>query len=157
MEIIWIIIGIIFIITGIVGSFLPVMPGLPFSYAGLLMLQLTSQPPFGLMFLVYWAIIVVVVMSLESIVPAAGTKKFGGSSYGVAGTLLGAIFGFFLYPPFGIIFGPIIGAFAGEVFAGKTSRQALTAAIGSFIGFFIGTVIKVVTALIIAYYFFSNI
>ncbi|TVR35513.1 MAG: DUF456 family protein [Balneolaceae bacterium] len=157
MEILWISIGVVFILTGIIGSFLPVMPGLPFSYAGLLMLQLTGTPPFSVMFLVYWALIVIVVMSLESIIPAVGAKRFGGSREGIIGCLVGAVLGFFFFPPFGIVIGPIIGAFAGEIFVGKTSQQAMRSAIGSFIGFFVGTVIKAVTALIIAYYFFTNL
>jgi uncharacterized protein YqgC (DUF456 family) len=156
MEILWISIGVVFILTGIIGSFLPVMPGLPFSYAGLLMLQLTGTPPFSVMFLVYWALIVIVVMSLESIIPAVGAKRFGGSKEGIIGCLVGAVLGFLFFPPFGIVIGPIIGAFAGEISVGKTSQQAMRSAIGSFIGFFVGTVIKVVTALIIAYYFFTN-
>lgn len=157
MEIIFIIIGVILILTGIIGSFLPIMPGLPFSYAGLLMLQLTGNPPFSVMFLVYWALIVVVVMSFESIIPAVGAKQFGGSRSGIIGCLIGAVLGFIFFPPFGIVIGPVIGAFTGEIYDGKTSKLALKAAIGSFIGFFAGTVIKVVTALIMAYYFFSNI
>ena len=157
MEMLFILLGACFIIVGIIGSFLPILPGLPFSYAGLLMLQLTSTPPFTVMFFVYWALIVVVVMSLESIIPAVGTKQFGGSKEGLIGCLIGAVLGFLFFPPFGIIFGPIIGAFIGEIYVGKTSEQALKAAMGSFIGFFVGTVIKVVTALIMAYYFFTNV
>lgn len=157
MEIIFIIVGSFLILAGIVGAFIPILPGLPFSYAGLIMLQFTSHPPFTLMFFVYWAIIVGVVMSLESIIPAVGTKRFGGSKEGIIGCVLGGILGFIFFPPFGIIIGPIIGAFAGEIYVGKTSEQALRAAIGSFIGFFVGTVIKVVTALVMAYYFFTNI
>jgi uncharacterized protein len=157
MDIIIITLGVILILTGIIGSFLPVIPGLPFSYAGLLMLQLTGTPPFSVMFLVYWAIIVVVVMSFESIIPAIGAKQFGGSRSGIIGCLIGAVLGFIFFPPLGIVIGPVIGAFAGEIYAGKTSELALKAAIGSFIGFFAGTVIKVVTALVIAYYFFTSI
>jgi uncharacterized protein len=157
MELLWIIIGALLIIFGLIGSFLPVIPGLPFSFVGLLMLQLTPEPPFSMMFFVYWALIVVVVMSLESIIPAAGAKRFGGSREGIIGCLLGALIGLFFFPPFGIVIGPMIGAFAGEIYSGKQSDQALRAAFGSFVGFFVGTVIKVATALVMAYYFFTNI
>ena len=157
MDIIWITLGFILILAGIVGSFLPVIPGLPFSFAGLLTLQLTTTPPFSVMFYVYWALIVVVVMSLETIIPAVGTKKFGGSKEGIIGCIVGGVVGLFLFPPFGIVIGPIIGAFLGEVYVGKSSNQALKAAIGSFIGFFVGTVVKVVTALIIGFYFVTNV
>jgi uncharacterized protein len=157
METILVIIGAILILFGIIGAFLPIVPGLPFSYAGLLLLQFTSSPPFQVMFFVYWALIVVVVMSLENIIPAVGAKRFGGSKEGIIGCLAGAIIGFFFFPPFGIIIGPMVGAFLGEVITGKSSDQAMKAAIGSFIGFFVGTVIKVVTALIMAWYFFTNL
>lgn len=157
METLWIIVGVLFILAGIIGAFLPVVPGLPFSYGGLLMLQLTSEPPFSVMYMVYWALIVVVVMSLENIIPAAGVKRFGGSVRGIIGCIAGAVLGIFLFPPYGIVIGPVVGAFAGELLDGKDSQQALRAAMGSFLGFFVGTVIKVVTALIIAYIFFSHI
>lgn len=156
METLFIILAAFLIIAGIIGAFLPVMPGLPFSYLGLLILQFTSEP-FSVMFLVYWAIIVVVVMSLENIIPAVGAKRFGGSKEGIIGCLIGGVLGFFVFPPFGIVIGPIVGAFIGEIYVGKTSHQALKAAMGSFVGLFVGTVIKVITALIIAYHFFTNI
>jgi uncharacterized protein YqgC (DUF456 family) len=155
MDILIIVIGAALIIAGIIGSFLPVFPGLPFSYLGLLALQLTSTTPFTAMFLVYWAIIVVVVMSLENILPAVGSNRLGGTRYGVWGCIIGGIAGLFLFPPFGIIFGPMAGAFIGELVAGQNSDKALRAAIGSFIGFFVGTVIKVVVSFVLAFYFFK--
>jgi uncharacterized protein YqgC (DUF456 family) len=109
------------------------------------------------MFLVYWAIIVVVVMSLENILPAVGSNRMGGSRYGVWGCIIGGVAGLFLFPPFGIIFGPIVGAFIGELLSGQNSDKALKAAIGSFIGFFVGTVIKVALSFVLAFYFFKAV
>jgi len=153
MDILLIIIGAALIITGIIGSFLPVLPGLPFSYAGLLILQLTSFTPFTTMFLVYWAIIIIVVMSLESILPAVGSERMGGTRYGIWGCIIGGVIGIFVFPPFGIIIGPMIGAFIGELISGQKSDMALRAAIGSFIGFFVGTVIKVAVSFVLAFHF----
>ncbi|MDX1590778.1 MAG: DUF456 domain-containing protein [Balneolaceae bacterium] len=157
MDIILILLGVILIIAGIVGAFLPVVPGLPFSYAALILLQFTSAPPFGLMFFVYWGLVVVVVMSLENILPAAGASRFGGSKEGIIGCLIGAVVGLFVFPPFGIILGPMVGAFLGELISGKPSNRAMQSAMGSFLGFFVGTVIKVVTALVMAWLFFTNL
>lgn len=153
MDILLIIIGAALIITGVLGAFLPVMPGLPFSYLGLLILQLTSFTPFTTMFLVYWALIVIVVMSLESILPAVGSERMGGTKYGIWGCIIGGIAGIFFFPPFGIIIGPMAGAFVGEVISGQKSDRALKAALGSFIGFFVGTVIKVAASLVLAFHF----
>lgn len=153
MDILLIIIGAALIIVGILGSFLPVMPGLPFSYLGILILQLTSFTPFTTMFLVYWALIVIVVMSLESILPAVGSERMGGTKYGIWGCVIGGVAGIFFFPPFGIIIGPMVGAFIGELISGQKSDRALRAAIGSFIGFFVGTVIKVAVSLVLAFHF----
>lgn len=153
MDTLFIIIGAALILTGIIGSFLPVMPGPPFGYLGLLVLQLTSFTPFTTMFLVYWALIVIVVMTLENILPAIGSERMGGTRYGMAGCILGGIAGIFFFPPFGIIIGPMAGAFIGELIYGQKSDMALRAAIGSFIGFFVGTVIKVAVSLVLAFHF----
>ncbi len=156
METVIIILGALLILAGLLGSFLPVLPGPPISYVGLLLLQLTSTPPFSIQFLVIWALIVIAIMILDNVVPAWGARKYGGSPYGVWGSIVGLIAGFF-FPPVGIIIGPIVGAFAGEMIGGKTSDQALRAAWGSFVGFLAGTLIKVVASGMMGYYFFMNI
>jgi len=153
MDIVLIVLGTALILAGIIGSFFPVLPGPPLSYAALLLIQFTTPTPFTTMFLVYWAIIVVVIMSLENILPAVGSNQMGGTRYGIYGCLIGGVVGLFIFPPFGIIFGPMIGAFAGELLSGQKSDRALRAALGSFVGFFVGTVIKVAVSLVLAYYF----
>ncbi|MEX0905364.1 MAG: DUF456 domain-containing protein [Balneolaceae bacterium] len=157
MEIIWIVLGAVFIICGIIGAFLPVVPGLPLSYIGLLCLQLTSPPPFTLRFLVVWALIVLMIQLLEQIATIAGARKMGATGYGIGGSIVGIVLGFFFFPPFGIVFGPIIGAFAGEMIGGKSSDLALRAAMGAVLGFLVSTLLKVMVALVIAYYFVSAV
>lgn len=156
METFWIILGALCILSGFIGSFLPVLPGPPVSYAGLVVLQFTTSPPFTIQFLVIWALIVIVIMILDNVIPAYGTKKYGGSTYGVWGSILGLIAGFF-FPPMGILIGPIAGAFLGELVGGKTSGQAFRAAWGSFLGFMAGTLLKVIACGMMGYYFFVNI
>lgn len=153
MEILIIVFASLLMIAGIIGSFLPVLPGPPLSYIALLLAALLPEVQFGYTLFLYWGIVVVVVVSLEHIIPVVSSKKMGGSRYGMAGCIAGGILGIFFFPPFGIIFGPMIGAFAGELIAGQKSDKALRAAIGSFIGFFIGTVIKVVVCLVMAWQF----
>jgi len=156
METILIIFGILLMITGLIGAFLPVLPGLPFSYVGLLILQLTENPPFSLSFLIVWAIIVVMIQFLEQIASVAGAKRMGASPYGIWGSIIGALAGFFIFPPLGIVFGPIIGAYAGELINKKTSQEALRSAMGAVLGFFVSTFIKVVAALVMTYHFIVN-
>ena len=92
MEWLWIILGFILIIIGIIGSILPLIPGPPIAYAGLLIQQLRPDGPFTTQFLIIWALIVVViVVSMDYLVPIWGTKKFGGTKYGAWGCTLGFI------------------------------------------------------------------
>lgn len=155
MEIIWITLGILCIIAGFIGSFIPVLPGPPVSYVGLLLLQLTAHPPFSFQFLLIWAAIVGAVMILDNVIPAYGTKKFGGSAYGVSGSIIGLIIGLF-FPPVGIILGPLAGAFLGELVAGKKSDKAFRSAMGSFVGFLGATLLKIIATGMMGYYFFVN-
>ena len=156
MEYFWIACGALFIITGFIGSFLPVVPGPPIGYAGLLILQLTPDPPFSLTFLVVWACIVGGVMILENLIPAYGTKKWGGSPFGIWGSIAGALAGLF-FAPVGLVLGPLAGAFLGELVAGKKSDRALKSAFGSFLGFLAGTLLKAVATGMMGYYFFTSI
>lgn len=139
-------------IVGLAGCFLPVIPGPPLSYVGLLVLQLKEQPPFSAKFLIVWAIVIVTVTALDYVVPAYGTKKFGGTKYGIWGCTIGLILGFWL-GAMGIILGPFLGALIGELIGGKNSNQAFKAAFGSFVGFLVGTLLKLIVCGVMGWYF----
>ncbi|MHA7109400.1 DUF456 domain-containing protein [Sunxiuqinia elliptica] len=154
MDYVLIAFGILFIISGILGGVLPVLPGPPLSYVGLILLHLTERYQFSTNFLVIWGIITVVVYLLDYFIPVWGTKKFGGSKRGVWGSIIGLLVGMFLFPPFGIIVGPFAGAVLGELSGGKQSKEALRSGFGSFVGFLVGTLLKLIASGMMAWYFF---
>ncbi len=151
MDTFWFILGILLMIGGIAGSILPLLPGPPLSYAALLIQQFKSDPPYTLKFLLIWAGITLLVTVVDYLVPLYGTKRFGGSRYGVWGCTIGLIAGMF-FSPLGIIIGPFIGAFVGELIGNNNSENAFKAAIGSFLGFLLGTLLKLVTCLVMGWY-----
>jgi uncharacterized protein YqgC (DUF456 family) len=157
METFFLIIGALFILTGFLGSFLPILPGPPISYIGLLIMQFFGGYPYSWTFLIIWAIIVAGVTILDNVIPAWGTKQWGGTPYGITGSMVGLIVGLFFFPPLGIVVGPLIGAFLGELIGGQTSDRALKSAIGSFMGFLMGTLANVIVAAVIGYYYFIHI
>lgn len=157
MELLFISIGVVLIIMGLVGAFLPVVPGLPFSYAGLLVIHFSGVVHFSTFFLVAWGIVVLTILILENALPAYTTKKFGGTVYGVTGSTIGMILGMLFFPPLGFFLGTLIGAFVGEMIYKQDVQVALKSAWGSFIGFITGTMIKVTVAAMIAFSFFSAI
>ncbi|MEQ9091460.1 MAG: DUF456 domain-containing protein [Balneola sp.] len=157
MEILFIGLGVVLILMGLAGAFLPVLPGLPFSYAALLVLHFSGIAQFSTFFLVAWGIVVVTILILENALPAYTTKKFGGTVYGVTGSTIGMILGMLFFPPLGFFLGTLIGAFVGEMIYKQDVKTALKSAWGSFIGFLTGTAIKVTVAAMIAFSFFKAI
>jgi uncharacterized protein YqgC (DUF456 family) len=152
LDITWSVLGGILMVVGLVGCFLPIIPGPPLSYMGLIVLQLKEQSPFSTKFLIIWAVVVVAVTALDYVVPAYGTKKFGGTKYGIWGCTIGLIVGLWM-GPIGIILGPFLGALIGELIGGKSSDVAFKAALGSFVGFLVGTLLKLIVCGVMGWYF----
>lgn len=149
MDITLLIIAFILMFIGILGSFLPVLPGPPISWVGLLLLYLTKAVPMSYTVLGITLIVAVVVGILDYVIPAKGTKRFGGSKYGIWGTNIGLIVGIFAPIPLGFIIGPFVGAFVGEMINdSKDSQKAFKAATGSFIGFLASTFMKFVVSVV---------
>ncbi|NER12790.1 DUF456 family protein [Leptobacterium flavescens] len=157
MDILLLFFGLLFICLGILGSFLPVLPGPPMSWLGLLMIHLTKSIPMNWWFLGITLAIAIIISVLDYIIPAIGTKKFGGSRAGVVGTMVGLIVGIIFFPPLGIIIGPFVGALIGEMSNQADSKKALKAAFGSFLGFVTGTLLKFIVAIIYAGLFVMKI
>ena len=142
MDIVLTVTGFILTILGILGAFLPVIPGPITGWAGLLLLYLTKPITQNWYFLGITLFIALAILILDYIIPAVGTKKFGGSKHGVYGTTIGLIIGLF-FPPLGLIIGPFAGAFVGElIYDSKDTNRALKASIGAFLGFVTSTMMK---------------
>lgn len=156
MDIFWLIVAILLMLVGIAGSFLPVLPGPPLSYAALWVMQLRSEPPFTLTFLLIMLGVTLVVTLLDYWVPIYGTKRFGGTKYGIWGCTIGLLAGLF-FPPWGIILGPFVGALLGELAGNANADHAFKAALGSFLGFLFGTLLKLISCLVMGYYLLTGI
>lgn len=148
MDIFLLIIGFLFALLGIIGSFLPVLPGPFTSWVGLLLLHLTETIPMNWTFLGITLAIALLIWVIDYFIPAMGTKKFGGTRYGVIGTMIGLVVGLLSPIPFGIIIGPFIGAYIGEMLHEKNTKKALKAAFGSFLGFLTSSFLKFIAAVI---------
>lgn len=145
MDILLLILGFACIITGLIGSFLPVLPGPSVSWVGLALLYFTKAVPANYWVLGIALLITIVISVLDYVIPAKGTKRFGGSSYGIWGTNIGLVIGILAPIPFGFLIGPFLGALIGElIYDFKDHNRALKAAAGSFVGFLASSFMKFV-------------
>ena len=148
MDLFLVLLASLFLILGIFGSFLPILPGPITSWFGFLILYLSDVTDFSISLLITTFIIALIIWVLDFFIPAIGTKKFGGSKYGVIGTTIGLIIGVISPIPFGILIGPFLGALAGELINKSKSNQAIKAAFGSFLGFLASSFIKFIVSLV---------
>ncbi|MGC9470283.1 MAG: DUF456 domain-containing protein [Bacteroidales bacterium] len=157
MDYVLLALAIALMIVGLLGCVLPVLPGPPLSYIGLLLVHFTRWVDFSPRFLVIMAMIAVVVTVLDYIVPIWGTKRFGGTKAGMWGATIGMVVGIFFFPPVGLILGPLIGAIVGEAIRGADGRQSIVAGMGSLMGFFLGIGLKLAASLAMTYYFIKSL
>ena len=153
LDIFLIVVGALCLLAGMAGCVLPVLPGPPISYVGLLLLHVTDKVQFTTSQLLVWLLVVVVMQVLDYFIPMLGSKYFGGSKWGNWGCVVGTLAGF-LFLPWGIIFGPFLGALVGELLGNKEFSQALRSGVGSLVGFLAGTLLKF---MICGYFFYQFI
>ena len=141
--------GLLLVILGIVGSVLPVLPGPMTGWIGLLLLFMTKAIPINYYLLGITFFIALVIFILDYLIPGMGAKKFGGSKKGATGATVGLIVGLILPIPLGFVIGAFVGALVGEMIHDpKDIKRAFKSAFGSFIGFLASTTMKLFASLI---------
>jgi len=148
--------GIFLMIFGLIGCLVPVLPGPPLSYLGLILLHFSRFGEFNKTTLIILALVTIAVTIADYLVPVWGTRKFGGSKYGMRGATIGLIIGLFL-GPVGIIIGPFAGAFVGEMIFKDDIKYALKAGLGSLLGFLTGIGLKLAASFVMAFYFIKEV
>ena len=152
LDIILIILGVLCLITGLMGCVLPFLPGPPVAYLGLVLLHFTDKAQYSTTQLIVWLLIVIVIQILDYFTPMLGSKYSGGSKWGNWGCIIGTLVGL-LFLPWGVIFGPFLGAVIGELIGNKEFSQALKSGVGSLVGFMLGTLLKFVVCGYFGYQF----
>ena len=144
METLLIILALVCSLVGILGSILPALPGAPISYVALLLLLPCEGADISRTALWVYGIFLIIVSILDYVAPVWLTNASGGSKQATRGSMIGLIAGLFVFPPWGLIFGPFIGAFIGELMAQPSKAQALKVALMSFLGFILTTGMKII-------------
>ena len=152
MEIALLIFAFILLATGILGAFIPVIPGPPLSYIGLLLMQWSGYVGFSSVFLWVWAGITIAITIADYFLPSLLAKRFGGSRAAIVGSFLGLLAGIFIFPPWGIIAGPFLGTFVGELIYSRANEKALKVAFGALLAFVVGSGAKLIAASLMLFF-----
>ena len=148
MDLFLLILSAMLIISGIIGSFIPILPGPLTSWFGLFSLNLISTVEIDKTLLIITFIIALIIFVLDSLIPIYGSKYFGATKYGILGALIGLLIGIITPIPFGIIIGPILGALIGELLFNNDLKKSIKSSIGVLIGLLASTFIKFITSVI---------
>jgi uncharacterized protein len=139
-------IGVVLVVVGLVGLLLPVLPGSPLIFLGLLAVAwadgFTRIRPLELAVL---GVLAILVMLVDWVAGLVGARTFGASGLALVGALVGLLCGI----PFGLaglIVGPFLGAAALELLRNRDLRRAGRAGLGTLVGFVAGTVVKCAVA-----------
>ena len=155
MDLILLVLGLILCLIGIIGSFLPIIPGPVTSWLGILLLNLTSIVEFNLNFVLITLTVAISVGILDYLIPVLGVKKLGGTRSGQIGTTVGLIVALIILGPIGIIIGPFSGALLGEMSTKKSFQDSIKPAFGAFVGVVAGSVIKFLISLSFLFFYFD--
>jgi len=135
--ILWIL-GAVLTFTGLAGLLLPLVPGAPVLFLGLLCGAWAEDFHYiGVWTLLALAVMAVLTYVVEFAASALGVKKYGGSRRAMGGAVLGGLIGMFLGIP-GILLGPFVGAVIGELSLQRSLDQASRAGFGTVIGLAFG-------------------
>ncbi|MCY4562637.1 MAG: DUF456 domain-containing protein [Flavobacteriaceae bacterium] len=148
--------SVFFILLGLAGSVLPIIPGPLTSWVGLLLLHLTKGVEMNLNFILLTAGVAILIFVLDLVMPLLGTKKYGGSKGAITGCTIGMIVGICTLGPPGLIIGPFFGALIGEYFTNRINssvESSFRVAVGAFVGFLLGTILKIIVGVVFLYYF----
>ncbi|MBI3256047.1 MAG: DUF456 domain-containing protein [Candidatus Andersenbacteria bacterium] len=140
--------------VGLLGAFIPAVPGVGLVYAGILLYAIVDGfSTIAISTLIWFGVVALLASGASYFGSAIATKKGGGGMRALWGTILGAIIGTVTIGPIGIFVGAFVGALVGALMEGQTPEKAMKVAVMSVAGIIGGSLIQFLlsVALIIAF------
>jgi uncharacterized protein len=147
-ELIGFLAALLVMAVGLIGTFVPGIPGAPLILIAAIAHKLYFGPK-SVSYLALGLMILFMVLSLvlDFLASVVGAKKLGATWRGMLGAVIGGMVGLFFSLP-GLILGPLLGAFLFELAAGRQWRESLNAGGGALLGLALGTLGKIVCCVV---------
>lgn len=157
MDVLFGVIGVIGIMAGLAGIFLPFLPGIPLAWLGVFIYAIgTGFERLSVAVIVGLGIGMAVISIMDFLAPVIGAKRYRASTWGMLGAAVGGLIGIIFLNIWGIVIGPMAGAFIAELLAGKRGEEAWRSALGAFVGFIAGTLVKLVYVIVLVGFFIAS-
>jgi len=142
----WWVLSIVLIVAGLAGIVLPALPGVPAMFAGMLIAGwIDDFQRIGWITLTVLGILTAIAVIVDFAASVLGVKRVGASRLAMWGALIGTVVGLFFGLP-GLLFGPFIGAVAGELATHGGISQAGRVGVATWLGLLFGTLAKLAIA-----------
>lgn len=117
-------ITVVLMILGILGTFIPVLPGLLLSLCGLLIYKFGTDAPLSMVYVWIFVAVTAISVVLNYVIPARTNRKYGGTRWGSVGSVIGTFAGMFFIPvPFGFLIGMFLGVLMGNLFHKPNAKK----------------------------------
>lgn len=137
----WVIIIVLFILS-FIGIVMPIVPGAPLIWFGIIIYYFGIEPISGWFFWVSIIVLTILSFVVDYVASVTFVDKWGGSKASKWAVILGLIFGPILLGPLGIILGPFILAVIAEILNGATITNSLKIGLASFVGLLGSSILK---------------
>lgn len=139
-----IIISFVLIILGVLGIFIPVLPGPILVLMGIVLYGfITEFTVITFNWIIIFAILTFITIIVDYLASFFTAKRFNVSTWGMIGMILGGFGGLVILNVIGLLIGQVIGLILGEILSGKELVQAIKAGSAGVIGYIISLSVKI--------------
>lgn len=140
--------GALLIVGGLVGTLLPVLPGIPMVFGGIwLIAAVDGYRHLGLWWLLLIGALGAIGVLVDFVAATLGAKRVGASRRALWGASIGTLVGMFFGIP-GILLGPFAGALIGELSSGTSVLRSTHVGVATWVGLLAGSLLKLVISLV---------
>lgn len=141
-------VGLAIMLVGLVGVFLPVVPGVPLMLLGAFVYAwLTHFRELSGGWLAVLSLLTAASLLVDVLATAWAARRMGASRRAATGAVLGTLVGVLLFGAYGALAGGFTGAVAGDLSLNRPARDALRSGTGAFIGFLVAIVADLIVGL----------
>jgi len=138
------ILSAVLIAVGMLGVILPILPGIPVAFLGMLLAAwLGDFEKISVFTVIVLGLLTAASVAVDFFAGLIGAKRAGASKMAMLGGAVGGLLGFIVLNFIGLIIGPFIGVMAVEMARGKSAHEAGKIGLGAWIGMAVGLALKV--------------